>query len=167
MRPNAPPLSTSSAHVTLLDIVSPLTRYSFEKRTIIETMWPNYARLIRQVLTTSRPSSVRLGRLRYQDGTLIVFASKIDELNTIRRNLYGSIKPTTGTKPPPEIAHITLARDLGYSGTFEIPLYEPIELHFSKFRIVHELSWPMVRYKTLATFRLEGAIMEDRPSSHA
>lgn len=151
---------SASLHITLLDWVAPLVNYNGQdKDGLYRQVKADYTKAIKNILAGFGPISVRFTEIRVVPSGIIIVGQDGGQFGDIRRQFNQRVEVLTGTKPPPEIVHSTLAR---FTVVTEIEPYvdfirgKSIDMPqvVDEFVLTRSLMEPMLDYEIVQRFSL-------------
>jgi hypothetical protein len=97
-------------HSTLMEIICDFDYGDLSRRQIYDEWHTLYGSRIRDTLAVTSPFKATFDELHVSQKAIILKSSNTTKFNEIRGSLLSEIKLPHGTKLPPDITHITLAR---------------------------------------------------------
>lgn len=150
-----------SLHVTLLDWIAPLVRYSTDPATLYQLVSTRYDRWLNHVLTDEPPIDIVFNEVVVSPDAVVVKARDSLPFERIREAFVVGAGLPPMTKRPPRIVHATICRFLAVrpiealttaAGALSIEITDRIEA----FRLIRETRTPMLEFDVLKTYSLSG-----------
>lgn len=155
-------MPTSSLHMTLLDWIAPLETYGGRDKTkLFEELYPVYDEHFESSISRRWPIKVHFTEIRVAPSTIIIVGQDNGEFNNIRQGYLSSVDLIEGTKLPPTIIHSSIARfkqeiDLDRAKDFMAAKSIDFNQEVRSFRLVHTYREPMLEFKVIKEYTLEG-----------
>ncbi|GAT01599.1 hypothetical protein [Mycolicibacterium fortuitum] len=142
-----------SRHVTLLDWLTPTARYSDPKPILFQRIYSHYNAAMTAACSRAESFTLEFDHLVVSNGTAFIACSEGVPMHRLREIFTRDVALIPGTKQPPKIVHVTVAREMNTDIDIRVPI-DPLSQQVTSFRLVHETLWPMLRFRTIKQYRL-------------
>jgi 2'-5' RNA ligase len=150
-----------SLHITLMDWIAPLVDYGQDKDEIFQEIFAEYESTLEGILKEISEIPVTFSDIHVSSGGVYLTGTDQGQFATIRDRFLEHVDLIAGTKQPPSIIHVTIARFMKAvdlkpiqdtiaqeSMTFSQPI--------SSFVLVRETKIPMLEREIIKTYTLAG-----------
>ena len=151
---------TEALHVTLLDLIAPLVSYLQGKDFIFEENKRKYVTLFEGLTKDQTSIRINFDQILVSSSAIYITGTDDGSYQNIRSAFIDKVELEPGTKMPPSIIHVSIARfikevDLENIKEFVSELNINFNEIVTEFRLVKETKIPMLDYSVLQKFSLK------------
>lgn len=146
-------------HCTLLDILAPKVDYGSDKDALFSSQQARYIEGLHKIAAAVDPLSVQFNQIQIFPEAIIISGADSGQFAQMREQYITAIPLLAGTKPPPKIIHVTIAKftqrvPLSSLSNLDATLSIAKTERFTSFRLVRETDIFMQAFSTIDTFQL-------------
>lgn len=145
-------------HITALDWLTPFTDYGGSSPRVFENSFLQIDDIMVEVARSFHIFKIKFSQLTLRDGVAFLTSDDQVELRLIREYVMCHYSFAAGTKPPPNIVHTTIARNIRHTTNLTIDI-SPLTQDISSLRLVHETRWPMLEFEMIKQYALQSFLL--------
>ena len=149
----------NALHITLMDWVTPLTKYEEDWDGLFARLYPLYDETFSKLVEDVSPFTIVFDTIKVSPAAIFIQGHDNGQFQRLRNTFAQEIQLVAGTKPAPKIVHCTIAR---FDQEIELQAIEEyvasLSINFDQqidtFRLVNEIDMPMLSYEVIKNYEL-------------